>query len=92
VRVTRERAAAHREKILGVPGTLFRQHGFDGIGVADIGCSHGHDRKGFVEGRIAPRIMPLVDKPPDSALTRSSIALCGPGVSVGQSELRGGSG
>ena len=45
MRVTRERAAAHREKILGVPGTLFRQHGFDGIGVADImkraGLTHG---------------------------------------------------
>jgi TetR/AcrR family transcriptional regulator, transcriptional repressor for nem operon len=45
VRVTREQAAAHREKILDVAGTLFRERGFDGIGVADImkraGLTHG---------------------------------------------------
>lgn len=45
MRVTREQAAAHREKILDVAGALFRQHGFDGIGVADImkraGLTHG---------------------------------------------------
>jgi TetR/AcrR family transcriptional repressor of nem operon len=45
MRVTREQAAAHREKILEVASTLFRQHGFDGIGVADImkraGLTHG---------------------------------------------------
>jgi TetR/AcrR family transcriptional repressor of nem operon len=43
--VTRERAAANREKILDVAGTLFRERGFDGIGVADImkraGLTHG---------------------------------------------------
>jgi TetR/AcrR family transcriptional repressor of nem operon len=45
VRVTREQAAANRQKILDVAGTLFRKHGFDGIGVADImkraGLTHG---------------------------------------------------
>jgi len=45
VRVTREQAAANREKILDVAGTLFRERGFDGIGVADImkraGLTHG---------------------------------------------------
>ena len=45
MRVTRERAAAHREKILDAAGTLFRERGFDGIGVADImeevGLTHG---------------------------------------------------
>jgi TetR/AcrR family transcriptional repressor of nem operon len=45
VRVTRERAAANREKILEVAGTLFRERGYDGIGVADImkraGLTHG---------------------------------------------------
>jgi TetR/AcrR family transcriptional repressor of nem operon len=43
--VTREQAAANREKILEVAGTLFRQHGYDGIGVAEImkhaGLTHG---------------------------------------------------
>src|SRR6266849_5643683 len=45
MRVTREQAAAHREKILEVAGALFRERGFDGIGVADImkraGLTHG---------------------------------------------------
>jgi len=45
MRVTREQAAAHRQKILDVAGTLFRERGFDGIGVADImkkaGLTHG---------------------------------------------------
>lgn len=45
MRVTRERAAAHRERILSAAGTLFREHGYDGISVADImkraGLTHG---------------------------------------------------
>src|ERR1700730_11579033 len=45
VRVTREQAAANRHKILDAAGALFREHGFDGIGVADImkraGLTHG---------------------------------------------------
>jgi TetR/AcrR family transcriptional regulator, transcriptional repressor for nem operon len=45
MRVSRERADAHRQKILDVAGTLFRERGFDGIGVADImrqaGLTHG---------------------------------------------------
>ena len=45
VRVTREQAAANRDKVLDVAGTLFRERGFDGIGVADImkraGLTHG---------------------------------------------------
>lgn len=45
VRVTRKESAANREKVLDVAGTLFRERGFDGIGVADImkraGLTHG---------------------------------------------------
>ena len=45
MRVTREQAAANREKILDVAGRLFRERGFDGIGLADImkraGLTHG---------------------------------------------------
>jgi hypothetical protein len=45
VRVTRKEATANREKVLDVAGTLFRERGFDGIGVADImkraGLTHG---------------------------------------------------
>ena len=45
MRVTRKQAAANRERVLDVAGTLFRERGFDGIGVADImkraGLTHG---------------------------------------------------
>jgi TetR/AcrR family transcriptional regulator, transcriptional repressor for nem operon len=45
VRVTRAQAEANREKILDAAGTLFRERGYDGIGVADImkraGLTHG---------------------------------------------------
>src|ERR1700674_5309917 len=45
VRVTRKQATANRERVLDVAGTLFRERGFDGIGVADImkraGLTHG---------------------------------------------------
>ncbi len=36
MRVTREKAAANRERIIDAAGALFRVKGFDGIGVADI--------------------------------------------------------
>jgi TetR/AcrR family transcriptional repressor of nem operon len=43
--VTREQAEINREKILEVAGTLFRERGYDGIGVVDImkraGLTHG---------------------------------------------------
>jgi TetR/AcrR family transcriptional repressor of nem operon len=45
MRVSREKFAENREKILAAAGELFRQKGFDGIGVADImkaaGLTHG---------------------------------------------------
>ncbi|HEY6213458.1 MAG TPA: TetR family transcriptional regulator, partial [Vicinamibacterales bacterium] len=45
MRVTREQAEANRDKILDIAGTLFRERGYEGIGVADImkraGLTHG---------------------------------------------------
>ena len=45
MKVTREQADANREKILESAGRLFRERGYDGIGVADImkraGLTHG---------------------------------------------------
>lgn len=68
MRVSREEAAATRERILEVAGTLFREHGFDGIGVADImkqaGLTHGgfyghfaskDDLAAEITGRVASR-------------------------------------
>lgn len=36
MRVSREKAAEHRERIIEAAGALFRENGFGGIGVADI--------------------------------------------------------
>src|ERR1700685_2232740 len=36
MRVSRQRAAENRERIIDAAGALFRENGFDGIGVADI--------------------------------------------------------
>jgi TetR/AcrR family transcriptional regulator, transcriptional repressor for nem operon len=36
MRVSREKAAEHRERIIDAAGALFREKGFGGIGVADI--------------------------------------------------------
>jgi TetR/AcrR family transcriptional repressor of nem operon len=45
MKVSRERAAANRERIVEVASKLFREKGFDGIGVADLmkgaGLTHG---------------------------------------------------
>ena len=66
VRVTREQAAANREKILEVAGTLFRERGYDGIGVADImkraGLTHGgfyghFDSKEDLAAEITSRVL-----------------------------------
>jgi len=45
MRVSREQAAENREKIIATAAKLFREKGFDGIGVADLmkaaGLTHG---------------------------------------------------
>lgn len=45
MRVTREEAARNRERIIDAAARLFRERGFDGIGVADlmkdVGLTHG---------------------------------------------------
>jgi TetR/AcrR family transcriptional regulator, transcriptional repressor for nem operon len=45
MKVSREQAVANRERILDVASRLFRERGFDGIGVADLmehaGLTHG---------------------------------------------------
>jgi TetR/AcrR family transcriptional repressor of nem operon len=45
MRVTRQQAAENRKRVLEVAGRLFREKGFDGVGVADVmqaaGLTHG---------------------------------------------------
>lgn len=47
MRVSREQAAENREKILAMAAKLFREKGFDGIGVADLMKSAGLTHGGF---------------------------------------------
>lgn len=45
MRVSREQAAENRKRVVKTAGKLFREHGYDGIGVADLmkaaGLTHG---------------------------------------------------
>lgn len=47
MKVSREQAEKNRELILETAGSLFRQHGFDGIGIADLMNSAGFTVGGF---------------------------------------------
>lgn len=54
MRVSREKFAENRERILDVAAMLFRENGFDGIGIADIMKAAGLTHGGFY-GISAPR-------------------------------------
>lgn len=47
MKVTREQASQNRDRVLDVAGRLFRERGFDGIGVADLMKSAGLTHGGF---------------------------------------------
>jgi TetR/AcrR family transcriptional regulator, transcriptional repressor for nem operon len=47
MKVSREQAAQNRERILDVASKLFRERGFDGIGVADLMKGAGFTHGGF---------------------------------------------
>ena len=47
MKVSREQAAKNRERILEVAAKLFRERGFDGIGVADLMHQAGFTHGGF---------------------------------------------
>jgi TetR/AcrR family transcriptional repressor of nem operon len=47
MKVSREQAAQNRERVLDTAAQLFRQKGFDGIGVADLMKSAGLTHGGF---------------------------------------------
>src|SRR5271170_3319711 len=47
MRVSREKAAENRERILETASRLFREHGFDGVGVDAIMSAAGLTHGGF---------------------------------------------
>ncbi len=47
MKVSKEQAAENRQRIIDVAAKLFREHGFDGIGVADLMKSAGLTHGGF---------------------------------------------
>lgn len=47
MRVSREKFAENRQKIIDAAGVMFRENGFDGVGVADIMKSCGLTHGGF---------------------------------------------
>lgn len=53
MKVTKEQAQQNRQALLDAAGTLFKQHGIDGIGVADVcrqaGLTHGALYKHFAD-------------------------------------------
>ena len=54
MRVSREQASQNRERVLDVAARLFREKGFDGIGVADLMKTAGLTHGGFY-GQFASR-------------------------------------
>jgi len=69
MRVSREQAAASRERILDVASKLFREHGLEGIGVADLMSSAGLTHGGFY-GHFSSKEA-LMAQACDRALARS---------------------
>jgi TetR/AcrR family transcriptional repressor of nem operon len=47
MKLTKEKAEANRQNVLETAGRLFRQHGWDGVGVADLMKAAGFTHGGF---------------------------------------------
>jgi TetR/AcrR family transcriptional repressor of nem operon len=47
MKLTKEKAAANRQSVLETAGRLFREHGLDGVGVADLMKAAGFTHGGF---------------------------------------------
>jgi len=70
MKVSREQFAENRERILDVASTLFREKGFDGIGIADIMKAAGMTHGGFY--RHFESKDDLIDQASHKALTRGA--------------------
>jgi TetR/AcrR family transcriptional repressor of nem operon len=47
MKLTKEKAAHNRQRIIETARRLFRQHGFDGVAVADLMKAAGFTHSGF---------------------------------------------
>jgi TetR/AcrR family transcriptional repressor of nem operon len=47
MKLTKEKAAENRQSVIETAGRLFREHGFDGVGVADLMKAAGFTHGGF---------------------------------------------
>lgn len=47
MKVTKEQAKANRAHIVATASTLFREHGYDGVGIADLMAAAGFTQGGF---------------------------------------------
>lgn len=70
MKVSREQFAENRERILDVASTLFREKGFDGIGIADIMKAAGMTHGGFY--RHFESKDDLIDQASQKALARGA--------------------
>jgi TetR/AcrR family transcriptional repressor of nem operon len=70
MKVSREQFAENRERILDVAGTLFRERGFDGIGIADIMKAASMTHGGFY--RHFESKDDLIDQASQKALARGA--------------------
>jgi TetR/AcrR family transcriptional repressor of nem operon len=70
MKVSREQFAENRERILDVASTLFREKGFDGIGIADIMKAAGMTHGGFY--RHFESKDDLIDQASHKALARGA--------------------
>ena len=69
MKVSREQAAQNRERVIEVAGRLFRERGFDGVGVADLMKDAGLTHGGFY-GQFSSK-EDLIAEASADALTRS---------------------
>ena len=76
MKVSREQAAENRARVIEVAGRLFRERGFDGVGVADIMKGAGLTHGGFY-GQFASKD-DLAAQACAQTLDRSVAASCSP--------------
>lgn len=73
MKLTREQAADNRQRIIETASRLFRQHGFDGVGLADLMKAAGFTHGGFYNH--FPSKEALVAEAASSGLNHSSVKL-----------------